>query len=72
MYFFVDEFEVGVNDCIFSGNEQQKVYTLVLVRPFSTFRLVILLNLRPLVHWHGSGGWLEVALTKAHHFVTVF
>ena len=26
MYFCVDEFEVGVNDSIFSGNEQQKVY----------------------------------------------
>ena len=25
MYFRVDEFEVGVNDTIFSGNEQQKV-----------------------------------------------
>ena len=26
MYFCVNEFEVGVNDSIFSGNEQQKVY----------------------------------------------
>ena len=26
MYFCVSEFEVGVNDSIFSGNEQQKVY----------------------------------------------
>ena len=26
MYFYVNEFEVGVNDRIFSGNEQQKVY----------------------------------------------
>ena len=26
MYFCVNEFEVGVNDRIFSGNEQQKVY----------------------------------------------
>ena len=25
MYFCVNEFEVGVNDSIFSGNEQQKV-----------------------------------------------
>ena len=24
--FYVNEFEVGVNDSIFSGNEQQKVY----------------------------------------------
>ena len=26
MYFCVNGFEVGVNDSIFSGNEQQKVY----------------------------------------------
>ena len=26
MYFWVNKFEVGVNDSIFSGNEQQKVY----------------------------------------------
>ena len=26
MYFRVNEFEVGVNDGIFSGNEQRKVY----------------------------------------------
>ena len=26
MYFSVNEFEVSVNDSIFSGNEQQKVY----------------------------------------------
>ena len=26
MYFRVNEFEVGVNDSIFSGNKQQKVY----------------------------------------------
>ena len=26
MYFCVNEFEVGVNDSTFSGNEQQKVY----------------------------------------------
>ena len=26
MYFCVNEFEVGANDRIFSGNEQQKVY----------------------------------------------
>ena len=26
MYFYVNESEVGVNDSIFSGNEQQKVY----------------------------------------------
>ena len=26
MYFCVSEFEVGVNDSIFSGDEQQKVY----------------------------------------------
>ena len=26
MYFSVNVFEVGVNDNIFSGNEQQKVY----------------------------------------------
>ena len=25
MYFYVNGFEVGVNDSIFSGNEQQKV-----------------------------------------------
>ena len=25
MYFYVSEFDVGVNDSIFSGNEQQKV-----------------------------------------------
>ena len=26
MYFYVNEFEIGVNDSISSGNEQQKVY----------------------------------------------
>ena len=26
MYFCINEFEFGVNDSIFSGNEQQKVY----------------------------------------------
>ena len=26
MYFCANEFEVGVNDSIFSGNKQQKVY----------------------------------------------
>ena len=26
MYFYVNEFQVGVNDSIFSGNEHQKVY----------------------------------------------
>ena len=30
MYFSVDEFEVGINDSIFSGNEQQKVLIPVL------------------------------------------
>ena len=28
MYFCVNEFEVAVNDSIFSSNEQQKVYFL--------------------------------------------
>ena len=32
MYFCVNEFEVGVNDSIFSGNEQQKVH-IVIVKP---------------------------------------
>ena len=26
MYFCVNEFDIGVNDSIFSGDEQQKVY----------------------------------------------
>ena len=29
MYFCVNEFEVGVNDSIFSGNQRQKVYLIV-------------------------------------------
>ena len=29
MYFCVHEFEVGVNDSIFSGNEQQKTYLFI-------------------------------------------
>ena len=33
MYFRVNEFEVGVNQSIFSGNEQQKVY----MRPLCNF-----------------------------------
>ena len=33
MYFCVDEFEVGVNDGIFSGNNQQKVYLYSLALP---------------------------------------
>ena len=31
MYFCVNEFEVGVNDSIFSGNEQQKAYFFCVV-----------------------------------------
>ena len=34
MYFCVNEFEVGVNDSIFSGNEQQKVYYMRGAGPF--------------------------------------
>ena len=26
MYFWVNEFEVGINESVFSDNEQQKVY----------------------------------------------
>ena len=29
MYFCINDFEVGVNDSIFFGNEQQKVYMRV-------------------------------------------
>ena len=29
MYFWFSEFEIGVNDSIFSNNEQQKVYKLL-------------------------------------------
>ena len=32
MYFPVYEFQVGVNDSIFSGNKQQKVYYLKMCR----------------------------------------
>ena len=28
MYYCINEFEVGLNDKIFSGNEHQKVYSL--------------------------------------------
>ena len=28
MYFYINEFEVGINDRIFSGNEQQQVQLL--------------------------------------------
>ena len=31
MYFCVNEFEVGLTDSIFSGNEQQKVYYLLII-----------------------------------------
>ena len=34
IYFFVNEFEVSVNDSVFSGNEQQKVYYTTLPFPF--------------------------------------
>ena len=41
MYFYVNVFEVGVNDSIFSGNEQQKVYIVQCVSkkrlPYSFF-----------------------------------
>ena len=30
MYFGVNEFEVGVNDGIFSGNEMQKEYVFIM------------------------------------------
>ena len=29
MYFCINEFEVGINNCIFSSNKQQKVYLSV-------------------------------------------
>ena len=35
MYFYVNEFEVGVNDSIFTGNEQQKVYNYMTMLQFS-------------------------------------
>ena len=44
MYFCVNEFVVGVNDSIFSGNEQQKVYIdiyLVRVRFSISCRIVL-------------------------------
>ena len=31
MYFCVNEYEVGFNDSIFSGNEQQKMYYILVV-----------------------------------------
>ena len=34
MYFCVNEFEVGVNDSIFSDNEQQKVYYQLIIIPW--------------------------------------
>ena len=30
MYFRVNEFEVGVNDSIFSGNAQQNIYNIII------------------------------------------
>ena len=44
MYFCVKEFEVDVNDSIFSGNGQQKVY---LVRSDDDFEIESKYNLNP-------------------------
>ena len=42
MYFSVNEFEVGVNDSVFSGNEQQKVYKSTLSRiPCAKFAIML-------------------------------
>ena len=40
MYFRVNEFEVGVIDSIFSGNEQQKVYPYQMLYMNSSKKLV--------------------------------
>ena len=43
MYFCVNEFEVGVNDSIFSGNERQKVYVQMrLITPGKILAFVLL------------------------------
>ena len=49
MYFCVNEFQVGVNDSIFSGNEQQKVY----VEDLSYFllELVVLTKIQGTYKW---------------------
>ena len=38
-YFCVREFEVGINDSIFSGNEQQKVYILKWSTPYNSIQM---------------------------------
>ena len=45
MYFCVNEFEVGVNDSIFSGNEQHEV-SLQLIFLFNLLNYVITKNNR--------------------------
>ena len=51
MYFCVNKFEVGINDSIFSGNEQQKVYVTTTTTT-TTIIIIIMLGacsrLRPL------------------------
>ena len=62
MYFCINEFEFGVNDSIFSGNEQQKVYLLtslvrsVLVK-YRTSVFAILENIGPTFHWSRLHAW---------------
>ena len=58
MYFCVNEFEVGVNDSIFSGNEQQKVY-------FVTNRLLRSSPFRRMTTISGSDGSIQKLLKGA-------
>ena len=53
MYFCVNEFEVGVNDSIFSGNEQQKVYYIILIKQYKIYSRFI--KFTELVDFEWSG-----------------
>ena len=44
MYFCVNEFDVVVNDSIFSGNEQQKVYYRLGIIKFQLGKTFLLKN----------------------------
>ena len=44
MYFCINEFEVGVNDSICSGNEQQKVYYTLGIIKFQLRKIFLLRN----------------------------
>ena len=55
MYFCVNEFEVCVNDSMFSGNEKQKVYIHVLCLSGEVQNFTVELIIRMLLNYWREG-----------------